>query len=142
MRTRELKRLLRRFTRATAQFTHSAARAPEPAAMDRNPWAAGFLSGAGSNVDGSAGADSDVMSFYSTMAATTWKDPGMRGGPRYLPYVHSCARSLPIRVAVAGALGNRRAYAHEAAFGAGRTKKAVTRRRDSSRILRTFRTQP
>ena len=52
--------------------------------MDHNPWAPGFFSSAGSNVDGSAGADSDLMSFYSTMAATTWKDPGLHGGPRSL----------------------------------------------------------
>ena len=33
----------------------------------------GFLSSSSSNVDVSAGGDSDLMSFYSTTAATTWK---------------------------------------------------------------------
>lgn len=50
--------------------------------MDHNPWAPGFFSSAGSNVEGSTGADSDPMSFYSTTAATTWKDPGIYGGAR------------------------------------------------------------
>ena len=39
------------------------------------PWQAGFLSQSGSNVDGSLGADSDIMSMYCTTAASTWKDP-------------------------------------------------------------------
>ena len=30
----------------------------------------------GSYVEVSAGGDSDVLSFYSTTAASTWKDPG------------------------------------------------------------------
>ena len=47
-------------------------------------WAPGFLCSAGSNVDGSTGADSDLMSFYCTTAATTWKDPKL-ARPRFVP---------------------------------------------------------
>eukprot|EP00802_Teleaulax_amphioxeia_P012890 Tamp_12935.p1 GENE.Tamp_12935~~Tamp_12935.p1 ORF type:complete len:382 (+),score=45.46 Tamp_12935:42-1148(+) len=45
-------------------------------------WAPGFLSGAGSNVEASAGADSDPMSFYCSTSATTWRNPGMSALPR------------------------------------------------------------
>ena len=46
------------------------------------PWTSGFLSGAGSNVEGSTGADSDPMSFYCTTSATTWKYPSAAFGLR------------------------------------------------------------
>jgi len=58
---------------------------PAAAAMANgrmSAWAPGFLSGAGSNVEASAGADSDPMSFYCSTSATTWRNPGMSALPR------------------------------------------------------------
>jgi hypothetical protein len=45
-------------------------------------WNPGFLSQSGSNVEASAGADSDPMSFYCSTSATTWRNPGLAALPR------------------------------------------------------------